>query len=145
MLLTLGTLAIVVVLVLMWRHQTRERAGLLPEETSVPEDVEHHAVYIKFDKKKCCAAVRDLGMNKFLSSEAPALPLERCDRPDLCTCVYRHLDDRRGKRGRRNTDQGFGEPAYFGPERRNGADRRDEAPKEASSDRPAEPDDYFLR
>jgi hypothetical protein len=145
MLLTLGTIAIVVILVLMWRQQTRERGASAHTETAAPEDLTHHAVYIKFDKKNCCALARDLGINKFLSSEAPSLPLDGCDRPGKCHCVYKHVDDRRGKRGRRNTDQGFGEPIYLGPERRSGVDRRDQASKQAVSGRALEPADYFLR
>lgn len=145
MLLTLGTVAIVIVLILMWRHQTEERGGALPDEASAPAGAGHHAVSVRFDKKKCCVAVRELGMSRFLSSEAPALPLDGCDRPGRCTCVYRHLADRRGRAGRRATDHGFGEALYYGPERRSGEDRRNEAMEGLIPVLHPEPRDYFLR
>jgi hypothetical protein len=52
-----------------------------------------HAVTILPGPKRCAAATRVLG-ERYLSSEAPLLPLKECTEPD-CRCRYRHHDDRR--------------------------------------------------
>jgi len=70
----------------------------------------------------CCAAARQYADRRFLSSEAPRLPLEACTATE-CRCRYRHHDDRR--RGpRRAADGGFARP-YGGQERRTRAGRRE--------------------
>jgi hypothetical protein len=52
-----------------------------------------------------CEAVRALKGMRFLSAEAPRIPLPRCpDRPG-CRCVYQHLSDRRAG-PRRAVEQG---------------------------------------
>ena len=52
-----------------------------------------HAVTILPGPKRCAAATRLLGQ-RYLSSEAPLLPLNLCTESD-CRCRYRHHDDRR--------------------------------------------------
>jgi hypothetical protein len=52
-----------------------------------------HAVTILPGPRRCAAAGRVLGQ-RYLSSEAPPLPLNECTEPD-CRCRYRHHDDRR--------------------------------------------------
>lgn len=42
-----------------------------------------------------CAAVQTLQVERFLSEEAPSLPLEECGAED-CRCRYIHHTDRRG-------------------------------------------------
>ncbi len=32
---------------------------------------------------------------RFLSKEAPRLPMVGCDHPETCECTYRHFEDRR--------------------------------------------------
>jgi hypothetical protein len=62
-----------------------------------------HAVSI-VPGPRCCAAARELRKERFLSTDAPPLPLTGCDRHD-CTCRYEHHQDRR--RGlRRARDMG---------------------------------------
>ena len=53
----------------------------------------HHAVSI-VPGSRCCAAVQALEGRRFLSRDAPVLPLRQCDRPE-CTCRYQHHEDRR--------------------------------------------------
>ena len=53
----------------------------------------HHAVSIATGPR-CCAPARELRGQRFLSREAPQLPLKACDRAD-CTCRYEHHQDRR--------------------------------------------------
>lgn len=85
-----------------------------------------HAVEIVPPRASCIAAQAVKGM-RFLSAQAPALPLEQCTQPTACRCIYRkHADrreearraedatgirrwspppsERRKKRGRRSTD-----------------------------------------
>jgi hypothetical protein len=43
----------------------------------------------------CCRAASALDGKRFLSTNAPSLPLANCTKPGLCTCEYRMLADRR--------------------------------------------------
>lgn len=42
-----------------------------------------------------CEAARALARERFLSEEAPRLPLDGCTRAQRCRCTYRHFSDRR--------------------------------------------------
>src|SRR5262245_28017620 len=68
-----------------------------------------------------CAAARGLGQKRFLSREAPVLPLKTCDRGD-CECRYEHHEDRR-KGPRRATDMGISVDGYDGNDKRSGPKR----------------------
>jgi hypothetical protein len=74
-----------------------------------------HAVSI-MPGPRCCAMARDLRGQRFVSREAPVLPLAGCDRPD-CTCRYEHYDDRRAK-SRRARDMGVSVDGWVEEERR---------------------------
>lgn len=63
-----------------------------------------HAVEIRTTNDACQAA-QDTHGERFLSAEAPPLPLVQCDRPDRCQCRYRHYEDRRGN-PRRGAESG---------------------------------------
>jgi hypothetical protein len=54
-----------------------------------------HAVTIVAPARACQAALSCKG-TRFLSSEAPRLPLKQCDAA-RCDCKYRHFPDRRGE------------------------------------------------
>jgi hypothetical protein len=43
----------------------------------------------------CCQASVFLRQTRFLSSQAPPLPLQGCTQPKSCKCKYRHFSDRR--------------------------------------------------
>lgn len=61
----------------------------------------YHCVTIE-TAKHCCKAVEKLVDKRFLSVDAPQLPLPNCQISD-CQCHYQHYDDRREKHvGRRN-------------------------------------------
>jgi hypothetical protein len=64
-----------------------------------------------------CAAARECAGRRWLSADAPKLPLEGC-RASECTCRFRHHDDRRIG-SRRAEDQGRMAPSWSGPDRRN--------------------------
>ena len=52
-----------------------------------------------------CAAAEALRGKRFLSNEAPLLPLRDCGSPGTCKCRYQHHQDRRAV-VRRATDRG---------------------------------------
>jgi hypothetical protein len=82
----------------------------------------YHAVSIQ-SPPRSCAAAREFEGKRFLSSEAPALPLKNCSSA-ICTCKYAHHDDRR--RGpRRVSDVTRAQNQFFrGDERRRAGGRR---------------------
>lgn len=61
-----------------------------------------HAVSI-IPGPRCCDAVRQMQGTRFLSKEAPRLPLPGCQ-SSACRCRYAHHADRREKSDRRNRD-----------------------------------------
>jgi hypothetical protein len=65
-----------------------------------------HAVSVESDFMVCDAA-RTLGDKRFLSAEAPPLPLPGCDR-GRCECRYVHHEDRRVGDERRMPFTAFG-------------------------------------
>lgn len=69
-----------------------------------------------------CEAVAALGGQRFLSDEAPRLPLPGCSRPEDCRCVYRHFTDRRTD-ARRDSDVGLPQ-RQVAVEKRSGRGRR---------------------
>lgn len=75
-----------------------------------------HGVAIKSLYGRSCAAAVALDGLRFLSDEAPTLPLPNCDMPDTCKCVYEHFSDRRTTL-RRDVDAGL-PPAYRAVDRR---------------------------
>ena len=77
---------------------------------------DYHAVSIRH-LGRCCPAVRALDDDRFLSTQAPRLPLAECTMRDGCRCKYRHHNDRR-EDFRRDMDFGLPERGYFGTNRR---------------------------
>lgn len=75
-----------------------------------------HGVAIKASDACQCKAVKALEGKRYLSDEAPSLPLAECDSPGACRCVYEHFNDRRTL-VRRETDEGL-------PPKEQPADRR---------------------
>lgn len=94
-----------------------------------------HAVEIRCTKDGCAAAHAVHG-ERFLSAEAPLLPLPQCDHPAACDCSYRHHDDRR--RGPRRSDEAGMPPSEHKAcrDRRSAKDRRHDPALEAPSDDP---------
>ena len=61
-----------------------------------------HAVSIT-PGENCCRAADALAGTRFLSAEAPTMPLYGCDAAS-CTCSYAHHEDRRVVKDRRLND-----------------------------------------
>jgi hypothetical protein len=74
-----------------------------------------HAVTIAPGPRACAAAL-DLQGQRFLSREAPALPLRKCE-SGSCTCRYEHYDDRRHG-PRRAREMGVSIDGYDGEDHR---------------------------
>ncbi len=53
-----------------------------------------HAVTVKA-AETACAASRQMEGRRFLSAEAPRIPLAECSCAETCGCIYTHFDDRR--------------------------------------------------
>jgi hypothetical protein len=128
---TVLLLVLVVVLVVAWLFVRRQGEV----ETTRPEPVKRpgrknspfHAVSIAFEQHACNAA-KELAGRRFLSSAAPRLPLPECDVLE-CKCRFKHYDDRRSGKDRRNPFSPSGVSAATGKfeaEKRQGRDRRRE-------------------
>ena len=65
-----------------------------------------------------CEAARGLKGKRFLSAEAPRLPLSECTLPGACRCTYRKYADRRGGPRREADTTGLRRSAPAGQERR---------------------------
>ena len=62
---------------------------------------------------------------RWLSREAPMLPLPGCSKPESCRCTYQHHQDRRSGEGRRAAEvDAFARPVKVATERRTGRNRR---------------------
>jgi hypothetical protein len=86
-----------------------------------------HAVSIN-PGPRCCQAAKALTGVRFLSAQAPRLPLPQCE-AGTCECKYLHHEDRRAD-DRRAVDGGpsRGGPPFAGPDRRKSKrDRRESA------------------
>lgn len=85
-----------------------------------PRATTFHAVEV-VSRAEACEAAHALRGKRFLSREAPSLPLRECDGRE-CRCVYAHHDDRR--QGPRRETQAKVSDGPSGRERRIGRGRR---------------------
>jgi hypothetical protein len=100
----------------LFRKSEPEPETGAPRKTVSP----YHAVEVVPGRHACAAALA-LRDRRFLSREAPTLPLTGCSVGE-CTCRYQHHDDRRF-RVRRARDLVVAIDGYEGEERRNGSRR----------------------
>jgi hypothetical protein len=82
---------------------------------------EFHAVSLKI-RSDACGAAKALESDRFLSKDAPMLPLRDCDNPN-CQCKYEHHDDRRAG-PRRDAEVGLPSAPPEGDDRRSRRGRR---------------------
>lgn len=76
----------------------------------------YHAVSITPCLMACDEVRKYLG-KRYLSREAPKVPVAGCTNRQ-CRCRYQHHDDRRSDERRVRNDRAAGLPSYLGPERR---------------------------
>ena len=66
----------------------------------------------------CCQLVKDIAKQRFLSDDAPLLPLSGCDSLQ-CRCTYEHFKDRR-QESRRISDLGYDIAGQFHEDNKRG-------------------------
>ncbi len=99
-----------------------------PEPQPRPRTARHHWVTNPWHavsivpNPQACGKARGLSRVRFLSKDAPSLPLEDCD-ARLCGCHYRHYEDRR-REPRRASDVMASGGYWAGAERRRSTGRR---------------------
>ena len=109
-----------------WSVMTAKTSGINKSKSvaSVPRPPSHwHAVCIK-PKGIACEAVQAYRAARFLSREAPRLPLPECTASDTCNCVYKHHADRRAQPRRQAERDGLRRSNQVDQERRLSRDRR---------------------
>ena len=82
----------------------------------------YHAVSIR-PASQCCQAVKNTKDVRYLSTEAPTLPVSGCSMPTRCRCKYRHFSDRR-EDFRRDSDFGMPDRPPLTGDRRERVGRR---------------------
>ena len=97
-----------------------EPAAATPVKPVKKPEQNFHAVSVQ-PGRNCCHGARVLKGQRFLSREAPQLPLKNCMNEE-CTCHYEHHDDRR-RTPRRARDMGVAIDGWLESERRGGSFR----------------------
>ena len=103
--------------------KTEDQSRPVAEKKEKPAK-SYHSVVIKSVASSCVTAKALKGI-RFLSTEAPSLPLEDCD-VDACNCRYEHYTDRRSGPRRHEELGGSRVPSVSG-EKRQEIDRRSTA------------------
>lgn len=113
---------LVAVVAIGWRYLARrkklQQAPVVRERT--PKS--YHAVEVRPGRRPC-KAVQDLGNVRFLSDQAPSLPVPGC-MAATCTCSFIHHDDRRQEDRRHPYGQWSSVPPALSGERRSRTERR---------------------
>jgi hypothetical protein len=99
-----------------------KRADARPAARIANRTKTYHCVEVRCDDS-ACAAVRRLEGIRFLSDQAPLLPVSGCS-AQKCTCQYVHYDDRRDDDRRNPFGQWANLPPTLTGERRSRNDRR---------------------
>jgi hypothetical protein len=89
----------------------------------IPAKKRWHAVSVKPGMGACPVAT-SATQQRWLSREAPQLPLPGCTRPDTCCCTYQHHEDRRAGGRRIEDTDAFRRPVHTVTERRSHQERR---------------------
>lgn len=123
-----STLLVALILVALlvavgWHHFARRRGGHRSFPLHGAPRNAYHCVEVR-PRGDPCEAAKQLGRTRFLSDEAPRLPLPGCT-AQPCSCRYLHHADRRQEDRRNPYGQAVSEaPAGVGAERRGATDRR---------------------
>ncbi len=105
-----------------WRYAAgKKKLRAAPVSRLKPHKI-YHCVEVRTGSP-ACKAVQDLGNTRFLSEEAPSLPLSGCTM-GKCTCSFIHYDDRRDDDRRHPYKQWASLPPTAEGERRKRTERR---------------------
>ena len=101
-------LIVAAVIILFWflrkLFPARPKPHFNGHETAASHSNPYQAVSIHCYEGACADAKRLQG-NRYLTAEAPVIPLENCT-AQRCHCVYRHHEDRRsGEKDRRKLEE----------------------------------------
>ncbi len=99
-----------------WRKTARRRKASVATLKHL-----FHGIAVNAGKDACDAA-REISGHRFLSEDAPRLPLDSCTCQPDCRCTYQHFKDRRTE-SRREADLGL-PVRHVLDEKRQGAGRR---------------------
>lgn len=104
-------LAVVSLLLILFLFRHRLRPGKRRQAKPVTlQEKQYHCVSIVL-APNACQAIRALEGKRFLSREAPRLPLPECD-CSQCACKYHHHEDRRVPFSDRRLDYGMSRDLY---------------------------------
>jgi hypothetical protein len=80
------------------KRQVGQPTAAASQSSVRPADIPRkwHAISVDV-KNSSCPIAHDLKKKRFLSKEAPVLPLDGCTKRSTCPCTYKHHDDRRSK------------------------------------------------
>lgn len=126
--LMLAALLVLTVAWLVVRIRRNKAQELAEKNPHLNNTGAFHAVAIKYSES-ACAAAKEMTGRRFLSKDAPRLPLPECDMAE-CRCSFAHYDDRRTGRERRSpfAQRGIsGATGAYEKERRGRNDRRSDA------------------
>jgi hypothetical protein len=101
----------------MWKRLFKAARPMKQSMAAADTRTSWHAVSI-VSSAACCPAAMGLLGTRFLSKEAPGLPLTACSMSAKCRCSYQHHDDRRGSSRRTLDLWNPGRVGYCGEERR---------------------------
>jgi hypothetical protein len=107
----------------MWKRPTKTPPSAKQPKAPAPRSSPWHAVSIG-SNAACCPAAMGLLDARFLSKEAPTLPLKHCSMRAECRCAYQHYDDRRSLSRRTPDLWSPGRDGHGGEERRRERGRR---------------------
>ena len=115
-------IALVVAVVLGWRQVTKRRKRHAVPVAAKTANKKYHCVEVR-KGSHACKTVQELGNARFLSDEAPRLPVPGCTAAQ-CTCSFIHHDDRRDDDRRNPFGQFANLPPLITGERRSRVERR---------------------
>lgn len=104
----------------LWFNQSKAKQAKIQANSVRPAVSAYHCVEVK-SRYDACDAVIELQGKRFLSSDAPILPLPRCN--EKCQCFFKHHEDRRNEE-RRDAFSASGIHYDGSKNRRLGSDRR---------------------
>lgn len=87
-----------IVFIFVRKRSESTRFSAVAESSKEDRKRSYHAVEIR-PSAQACSAVRSFRNKRFLSRDAPPIPLPSCTSPE-CDCVYVHYDDRRSRQRR---------------------------------------------
>lgn len=116
----------------LWRNISSNTERHKIKHRHPHEQHPYHSVSVETESSACKAQDK-IKNTRFLSDDAPPLPLPNCQAKD-CQCHYQHYEDRRDPHGTRRNDFGLSHDLFGGDGQLN---RRDKKSDRRINHRPA--------